>query len=235
MKGKIDLNEFDGVFRLSDVDALYYMVIPSGEYLYISESVKSIFGYTAKEFYETPLLIKKLMHKNYKEYFDQKWENLKNGEFEPFYEYQTVDKDGNAKWINQRNYLQKDHNGNVIAIKGIITDVTNYKNLELELKHSRKRFEEISQTSSDWIWEVDKDGVYTYVSDRVEDFLGYKADEVIGKTPFDTMSKEEAKRVSGEFLEYVSEQKPFKDLENVNIHKNGDLATLIRTQKSKQF
>ena len=38
---------------------------------------------------------------------------------------------------------------------------------------------------NNWIWEVDKDGTYTYVDPKVEDILGYKPDEILGKTPFD--------------------------------------------------
>jgi diguanylate cyclase (GGDEF)-like protein/PAS domain S-box-containing protein len=100
-------------------------------------------------------------------------------------------------------------------------DITKIKEFEIESKLNTKRFEEIASISSDWVWEVDKNGIYTYVSPRVKDFLGYEASEIIGTTPFDLMSEEEAKRVGGLFLEYVQEQKPFKDLENRNIHKDG--------------
>jgi PAS domain S-box-containing protein len=100
-------------------------------------------------------------------------------------------------------------------------DISKIKEFEIESKLNRKRFEEISSISSDWVWEVDTNGIYTYVSPRVKDFLGYEASEIIGTTPFDLMSQMEAKRVGGVFLSYVKEQKPFKDLENRNIHKDG--------------
>jgi diguanylate cyclase (GGDEF)-like protein/PAS domain S-box-containing protein len=100
-------------------------------------------------------------------------------------------------------------------------DISKIKEFENESELNRKRFEEIASISSDWVWEVDKNGIYTYVSPRVKDFLGYEADEIIGTTPFDLMSEEEAKRVGELFLEYVKEQKPFKNLENRNIHKDG--------------
>ena len=97
---------------------------------------------------------------------------------------------------------------------------------EDELTDIRRGFDEISKTSSDWVWEVDENGVYTYVSKRVKDFLGYSVDEVIGKTPFETMPKEEAQKVSKKFIGYLSEQQPFRDLENINIHKNGSYVVL---------
>ncbi len=101
-----------------------------------------------------------------------------------------------------------------------INDKLKQRNIDLEME--RTRYKNLMENSSDWIWEVDKNGVYTFVSDRIKDFLGYEATEIIGKTPFDLMSEEEAKRVAGEFIKYVSEQKSFRDLENTNIHKNGE-------------
>lgn len=189
----ININHFEEMFSENSLDALYYMEIPSGIYKFFSKSVQSIFGYSREEFYNTPLLIKKIIHPNFEEYFKTAWEKLLLGDVPAYYEYQIIDKDSNVKLINQRNSVEKDINGNIIAIRGIITDITHLKFMEDELIYSRKRFDEISQTSSDWVWEVDKDGIYTYVSDRVEDFLGYKAQEIIGKSPFDTMLPQEAK------------------------------------------
>jgi diguanylate cyclase (GGDEF)-like protein/PAS domain S-box-containing protein len=93
--------------------------------------------------------------------------------------------------------------------------------LEEELEYSRRRFVEVSEVSSDWMWEVDTKGIYTYVSPRAKDFLGYDAQEIVGTSPFDLMPEDEAKRVADIFVDIVSEQKPFKDLENINIHKDG--------------
>ena len=69
---------------------------------------------------------------------------------------------------------------------------------------------------SDWIWEVNEKAVYTYASPKVLDILGYKPEEVIGKTPFDLMPPEEAKRVAEIFSSIAASQKPFKELENAN-------------------
>jgi diguanylate cyclase (GGDEF)-like protein/PAS domain S-box-containing protein len=88
-------------------------------------------------------------------------------------------------------------------------------------KNNTKRFNEVSDISSDWGWEVNTQGIYTYVDSNVKDFLGYEIDEVIGKSPFDFMSRDEAKRVKKIFLDYLSKQLPFKNIENTNIHKNG--------------
>ncbi|MFH1845399.1 MAG: response regulator [bacterium] len=91
---------------------------------------------------------------------------------------------------------------------------------------SETRFEDIAKSMSDWIWEVDATGTYTYCSHQVEEILGYPCEELIGKTPFDFMPAEEAERVTKSFQTIVSEKRAFRDLENWNVHKDGRLVCL---------
>lgn len=94
------------------------------------------------------------------------------------------------------------------------------------LQKSRERFRELVETTSDWLWEVDEDGVYTYVSPRVRELLGYEPEEVLGRTPFDLMPPEEAPRVAQLFSAIAAERRPFAALENTNRHRNGHLVVL---------
>ena len=103
----------------------------------------------------------------------------------------------------------------------IFNDVTGRKRAEETVKESRERFKNLVEASSDWVWEVDEHGVYTYASPKVRDILGYEPEEVLGKTPFDFMPPEEAERVAAIFKEIAASQKPFSLLENINLHKNG--------------
>lgn len=105
-------------------------------------------------------------------------------------------------------------------------DISDKREIEDQLEYSRKRFAEVSKISSDWIWEVDKNGIYTYVGSRIKDFLGYESKEIIGKSPLELMEKEEANKVEKIFSHYLAKQLPFKDLENINIHKNGHKVNL---------
>jgi diguanylate cyclase (GGDEF)-like protein/PAS domain S-box-containing protein len=89
------------------------------------------------------------------------------------------------------------------------------------LRDNEERFRGLVETTSDWIWEVDANGVYIYASPKVQDLLGYAPEEVIGKTPFDFMSPDEAAKIGAVFTEIVAARKPFERLENVNRHKDG--------------
>lgn len=95
-----------------------------------------------------------------------------------------------------------------------------------ELHESQERFRGMVETTSDLIWEVNEKVQYTYVSPKVREILGYEPGELIGKTPFDLMPDDAAKRVSKVFSPIAASKTPFKELENVNYHKNGKRVVL---------
>ena len=94
------------------------------------------------------------------------------------------------------------------------------------LLESEQRFRGLVESTNDWIWEVNINGVYTYSSPSVEKILGYKADEVIGKTPFDFMPPEESLIIKSQFDLFVKSGRSFLNLENLNYHKNGSLIAI---------
>ena len=50
-----------------------------------------------------------------------------------------------------------------------------------ELRLSEQRFSQVTEQAAEWIWEVDKDGLYTYASPAVEQILGYRPAELVGE------------------------------------------------------
>jgi diguanylate cyclase (GGDEF)-like protein/PAS domain S-box-containing protein len=94
------------------------------------------------------------------------------------------------------------------------------------LRQSEERFRNLVETASDWVWEVDANGVYTYSNPKVRDLLGFQPEEVLGKTPFDLMPPEEAFRAANIFGPIVAQQQPLSCLENTNLHKDGRLVVL---------
>ena len=116
--------------------------------------------------------------------------------------------------------------GTPTATLAWFADITRRKAAEKALKGSEERFRALTETTSDWIWEVDGSGVYTYASPKVKDLLGYGPQEVIGRTPFDFMPPEQARITKAEFQELIEAQRPFSGLENTNLRKDGQLVVL---------
>jgi diguanylate cyclase (GGDEF)-like protein/PAS domain S-box-containing protein len=134
---------------------------------------------------------------------------------------------GEVWWEEVYGSVFCDENGRVIGLRGTGMSINARKLAEEELRRSEQRFRDVAEVSGDWIWETDADGRYTYVSDGVKAMLGYTAEEVIGKTPFDFMGPDEAQAVGAAFAGIAAARAPFSDLENVVIDREGRLhATL---------
>ncbi len=129
-------------------------------------------------------------------------------------------------WLPVDIHLSLEEFGNSLYLVMVGRDITERKRVEEAFEQSRKRFRDLVENINDWVWEVDRDGVYTYASPRVRDLLGYQPEEVIGKTPFDLMPDFERGRVAAIFREALEQGAAFSALENINRHKDGRLVVL---------
>ena len=140
-------------------------------------------------------------------------------------EFKLKRKDGNFVYVETRaSVIYRE--GKPYAIQGIGKDITERKQAEETVKESEEKFRSLVESTSDWIWEINLDGVYTYASPKIKELLGYEPKEVVGKTPFDFMPAEEVNRVANTFKDIVAASKPIKGLENTCRHKNGHLVIL---------
>lgn len=94
------------------------------------------------------------------------------------------------------------------------------------LREELERLKRMVDVCSDWLWQIDANGVYTDVGPQIRQFLGYEPEEALGKTPFDFMTADEARRIAGEFARILESRAPFRAMENVNVHKDGSLVYL---------
>ena len=128
---------------------------------------------------------------------------------------------GQELWIHTIKVPYRDHEGHVVGVLGIFEDITDRRRAEEMLRGSEERFRSLVETTSDWIWETDAENRYTYASPQSRDLLGYEPEEIIGRKPFDLMTPEEAERIWAVFERPRSAKRPFYNLENVNLRKDG--------------
>ena len=201
---------------------VFYQADNSGKITMVSPSITRVAGYKPEEVIGTYL-------KDYYVYPDERNKFLElistNGFVENF-EVQMKKKDGSFLWASVYASLSKDQEGKVVGIEGIARDITKRIKAEEELRRSEERFRNMAETTSDWIWEIDKNGRYIYASPKVYDILGYRKEEIIGKTPFDFMPPDQADRVSKIFNRIIASKESFDCLENINLHNDGHLVVL---------
>ncbi|MDM8000769.1 MAG: PAS domain S-box protein [Dehalococcoidia bacterium] len=93
-------------------------------------------------------------------------------------------------------------------------------------RSTEDRFRDLVETTSDIIWEVDGRAVYTYISPQVYDTLGYRPEEVLGKTPFDFVPLQEARRLTRLLLGAMNAGQALESIEAQSLHKNGQTVFL---------
>jgi len=141
-------------------------------------------------------------------------------------EYRLRRYDGEYRWLRDYGRPIYGLDGSFSGYIGSCYDVTEQKEAEADLFLSEQRFRELTENTSDWIWEVDRQVRYVYASPKVSEILGYGPSDLLGKTPFDFMSNADAKRLRNEFKEIEKNPRPFKGLVNENLHRNGSLVVL---------
>ena len=123
---------------------------------------------------------------------------------------------GTTHLISMTKIPFHNQDGNINGILGISQDLTFDR-----IGSSEEKLQSLIESSKEFIWQVNKKGIYTYVSENVSDIIGYSSSEILGKTPFDFMESEEANRVGTLFTKIVKNKEKISGMEDIWVHKNG--------------
>ena len=82
-----------------------------------------------------------------------------------------------GRWLHVRNRRTAD--GGTLLM---VTDITESKRVEEALAHSETRFKDFTELATDWFWEQDAEGRFTYYSESFETLTKWRIDEILGKT-----------------------------------------------------
>jgi len=126
------LRESEKKFRLlaeNAQDLIFRLILdPCRKYEYVSPSAEKITGYSPEEFYKDPDIDLKLVHPEDRDIYDGK-------NFEKIMELRWKRKDGRTIWVEKHNTLIYDEEGRLVAVEGIVRDITKRKELEQELEY----------------------------------------------------------------------------------------------------
>jgi PAS domain S-box-containing protein len=129
-------------------------------------------------------------------------------------------------WITGSALPERQPDGSTLW-HGFLTDITDRRRMEEALAASEHRFRDIAETMSDWIWEIDEDMRFTFVSGKVSEVLGYSPDEMIGRSCLDTIFDPDPAIVAGRFRDVAARRAPIEALENWNRTKDGRHVCLL--------
>jgi len=204
-------------------DMIFRITVPGGTYEYVSPSSLALTGYSPEEIMDEALQVRNVIHPDWREYLDEQWDLVCKGLGPETFEFQIVDKKGRMRWMNQRNVYIRDERGNVVALEGIITDITKRKLAEEALRQEMERTVFHEENSPLAIIEWDKGTRIKKWSSRAEDFFGWTAEEVMGKNwaDFPFVHPEDEHMVNTRIGKLFSGEQSANTTENRNLRKDG--------------
>ncbi|MCK4758312.1 MAG: PAS domain S-box protein, partial [Thermoplasmata archaeon] len=200
------------------------IIISDGMIIFANQKTTEMLGYEMEDIIGKdftvflPDEIKEMM-------FDFYRRRMEGEEIPGIYEVMLQKKDGAL--------IPVEINAGIITYSGepadlaFIRDLTVRKKAEAELRVSEERFRQVAETTGEWIWEVDADGLYTYASPVVNRILGYEPEEIVGKKHFyDFFVSDKRDELKEMAFEVFSRKDSFRNFINENIHKDGQIVYL---------
>jgi PAS domain S-box-containing protein len=117
-----------------------------------------------------------------------------------------------------KQYLGAEDEAFVNLFKKLIGDLKNSNKKLLESEH---RLKSVTGTFDGFIWDVDLEGVYTYLSEGVYELTGYKPEQLIGKSIFNLVPKSEEKKLYDFYKDLIKKKEKIINFENVILKKDG--------------
>ena len=133
-------------------------------------------------------------------------------------EYRVFGKNKRLFWLLDRGQHVEISQGQVVAV-GTILNLTPLREVE-------RRLRDVSDAAGEYIWEVDSECHYTYLSDRVVDVLGYPIEKLTGRHLLSFVPAEDAESVREVAGSLMREKKSFRDFEHRMIRGDGEIIWL---------
>ena len=106
-------------------------------------------------------------------------------------------------------------------LPSVIEKVVREARLKESLRESQKRFKDLAERTSDWIWEIDPEAKIIYSNPVIEDIIGYRPDEVMGTTFYDLFPEQGREAQKNTVLKIMEAKERVASIEHRLHHKDG--------------
>ncbi|RUT73490.1 PAS domain-containing hybrid sensor histidine kinase/response regulator [Ancylomarina longa] len=214
----------------SSPDAILLSHIDDDKIISINKSFIKLFGYSKKELID-----------NYPDKI-QLWENseekrkftkdIKTNESIENFETSIIAKDGTkVDVLLSASIIRIEETPPILFI--ITKDITELKNTQEKLilakdkaEENEKKFKDLVENTSEWIWSINTNGIFTYSNPVIEKILGYSPSFIMGKSCYSFLSPDE-KIIEPMVQEYALKKKGWSNWEIKWKHKDGSFRYLL--------
>gem|GEM_PF-1031631 len=126
-----------------------------------------------------------------------------------YYEHRSL-ADDTGTFMSVKFPIRSDA-GALMGVGGVVINISDRKQAEEALKISEQRFRDVTDASTDAVWELDSRQRFSYVSNRLCELTGLKREVLLGHTPYEAFGKaierEDVMMLAAEF----AARRPYRD------------------------
>ena len=158
----------------AQIPAITYIEDPAtGDALYISPQIETVFGYTPEEWIADGMLWERTLHPD-----DRAWvvaENEADTGDRWSVDYRAYAKDGRPLWVHNESALVRGHDGTPLFWQGVMMDITERKESEQRLLEAEEKYRTLVEQLPVVVYQdaVDDDSTALYISPQYERLFGF--------------------------------------------------------------
>jgi len=216
------LRESEAKYRtLVEQSLLGIVMVQDGRVVYVNHVMEDRGGYSLGELSAmSQERLMEIIHPEDRDTVRSRMLNRLSGSEEPERnECRFIAKDGSVYWADVHTtiveYLGKP------AIYMFVVDISERKKAEAALSRIEERIKSIVSTSQEWIWAINAKGEHTFSNPAIEDILGYRPDEVIGRNALDLLYEDDIPVVKQILARCIELKTAWSNLVLRWKHKNG--------------
>jgi PAS domain S-box-containing protein len=173
---------------VENINEVIFTLNTQGQFTYISPVMQRVLGYEPEEITNQPFNC--FVHSDDVPGFLVALDRSLAGDVTP-YEFRLLAKDGSIRYvmISCRPVYEEDH---LKGLTGIMSDITDHKLAETELRESEEIYRTLVRTTMDAVAVSDLEGILTDVSERTLQLHGYDTpEELVGRSAFDLIAPQD--------------------------------------------
>lgn len=165
--------------------------------VYVSSNI-SQFGYSAGDFLKGKIRFSEIVHPDDRNRLIEEIQHFAEADVEEYTQsYRILTRSGEVRWVEDRTSVVRDRRGRKVYNQGIMVDVTPRRLAEEELRKSEEKFRRIVETAGEGFVLMDDHLRIVEVNDSYCRMLGYRREELLGKTTFDLATDEFRQFIAG--------------------------------------
>ena len=168
---------------------------PEGRFIYVSQQLETILGFTVDEWLADPLLWARQIHADDREAVLAEESRLASDTpgLLTTMEYRMLTRTGDARWIRDAATIVATEDGTLVW-SGVFTDVTEQHVTRAALEASEERFRTVIETASDAFVGIDDRGRVVEWNRKAEELFGWTTGEAIGRPMVEMIVPEQYRR-----------------------------------------